>query len=50
MYIHADLVYSHAGYDITSYFRSAFIEVQKKTSESAASDIKEINIKSKRHH
>ena len=29
--IHADLVYSRTGYDITSYFRSAFIEVRKKT-------------------
>ena len=35
--IHADLIYSHAGYDVTSYFRSAFIEVRK-TVENAASD------------
>ena len=27
MYIHAYLLYSRTGYDITSYFRSAFIEV-----------------------
>ena len=35
--IQADLVYSHNGYDVTSYFRSAFIEVRK-TVENAASD------------
>ena len=34
---HADLVYSHTGYYIISYFRSAFIEVRK-TTENAASD------------
>ena len=27
--IHAFLVYRHTGYDVTSYFRSAFIEVRK---------------------
>ena len=30
-------MYSHAGYDFTSYFRSTFIEVRK-TAENAASD------------
>ena len=30
-------VYNHTGYDITSYFRSAFIEVGK-PAENAASD------------
>ena len=28
MDIHADLVYSHAGYDVISYVRLAFIEVR----------------------
>ena len=37
MAIRADLVYSNAGYDITSCFRSAFVEVRK-TAENAASD------------
>ena len=37
-YIQVDLVYSHARYDITSYFRSAFIEGRKKTAENVASD------------
>ena len=27
--IHTDLLYSHTGHDVTSYFWSAFIEVQK---------------------
>ena len=27
--IHAYLVYSHTGYDVASYFQSAFIEVRK---------------------
>ena len=27
--IHADLGYSRNGYDVTSYFRSAFVEVRK---------------------
>ena len=27
MHIHTDRLYSHTGYDLTSYFRSAFIEV-----------------------
>ena len=35
---HADIVYSYAGYDITSYFRSAFIEVRK-TAENSASHV-----------
>ena len=35
--IHADIVFSHAGFDITSCFRSAFVEVRK-TAENAASD------------
>ena len=34
--IHADLIYSLAGYDVISFFRSTFIEVIK-TSENAAS-------------
>ena len=38
MDIHADLVDSHTGYAITSYFRLAFIEVRK-MAENAASDI-----------
>ena len=29
MKIHADLLYSHTGYDVASDFRSAFIEVAK---------------------
>ena len=33
----ADLVYGHTGYDVTSYFLSAFTEVRK-TAEIAASD------------
>ena len=37
MAIRADLVDSNAGYDITSCFRSAFVEVRK-TPENAASD------------
>ena len=28
--IHVNLVYAHPGYDVTSFFRSAFIEVRKK--------------------
>ena len=28
--LHAELVYGHTGYDVTSYFRSVFIEVRKK--------------------
>ena len=31
MDIYADLVYNHTGYYITSYFRSAFIGVRKKS-------------------
>ena len=34
--IHADLVYSRTGYDVTRYFRSAFVEVRK-TAENVAS-------------
>ena len=30
MDIHTELVYSHIGYDVISYFRSAFLEVRKK--------------------
>ena len=37
MNIRADIVFSHTDYDVTSYFRSAYIEVRK-TSENAASD------------
>ena len=37
MDIRADLVYGFTGYDVTSYFRSAFTEVQK-AAENAASD------------
>ena len=33
----ADLVYSNTGYDVTSYFRSAFTEFRK-TADNAASD------------
>ena len=40
--LHADLVYSRTGYDVTSYFRSAFIEVEK-TTENAAVDGVESN-------
>ena len=36
-YIHTDMLYSHTGYDVTSYFRSPFIEVRK-TTENVASD------------
>ena len=39
---HADLVYSHARYDVTSYLRSAFIKVRK-TAENATSDVFESN-------
>ena len=35
--MHADLVYSHTGYDVTSYFRPAFAEVRKMV-KNAASD------------
>ena len=35
--MHADLVYGHTGYDVTSYFRSVFTEVRK-TAEKADSD------------
>ena len=35
--IRPDLVHGHTGYDVTSYFRSAFIEVRKAV-ENAASD------------
>ena len=35
--MHAGIVYSQTGYDITIYFQSAFIEVRK-TAENAASD------------
>ena len=35
--MHADIIYSHIGYDVTNYFRSAFIEVRK-TTENVASD------------
>ena len=34
----ADLIYSHTGYDVISYFQSAFIEVEN-TAENAASDV-----------
>ena len=37
MDIHAYIGYSHTGYNITSDFRSAFIEVREKA-ENAASD------------
>ena len=37
MDIHTDLVFSHAKYDVTSYFQSVFIEVRK-TAENAPSD------------
>ena len=37
MDIHADRIYGHIGYDVTSYFRSAFVKVRK-TAENAASD------------
>ena len=36
-HIHADIVYSHTGQGVTSYFRLAFIDVLK-TAENAASD------------
>ena len=35
--IHTVMSYSHTGYDVTSYFRTAFTEVRK-TAENAASD------------
>ena len=35
--IHEDQFYSLAGYDVTRYFRSSFIEVER-TAENAASD------------
>ena len=38
MDIRVDLVYGRTGYDVTSYFRSAFTEVRK-TAENVASDI-----------
>ena len=38
MDIHADLFYGRTGYDIISYFRSAFIEVRKKMTENTAFD------------
>ena len=34
--IHADQVYSRTEYDITSYFRSAFIDVRKTTQNAAS--------------
>ena len=34
MDIHADIVSSHTAYDVTSYFRSAFIEVRSAASDS----------------
>ena len=37
--IHADLVYNHSGYDVTSKFRSALFEVLTKTAKNAASDV-----------
>ena len=37
MDIQADIVFSHTGYDFTSYFRSTFIEVRK-SARNAASD------------
>ena len=38
MDVHVDLIYNHTGYDVTSYFRSTFIEVRK-MAENAASYI-----------
>ena len=35
--LHANLIYSRTEYDVTSYFRSAFMEVRE-TAENAASD------------
>ena len=35
--IHADILNSHTGYEVISYFRSAFVEVRKKA-ENATSD------------
>ena len=37
MDIHADLVYTQTGYDVISYFQSAFLEA-KKTAENATSN------------
>ena len=37
MNIYADIVYSHSGYDVISYFQSAFIKVRK-TAKIAPSD------------
>ena len=37
MDIQDDLVFSHTGYDVTSYFRLAFMEVRK-TTENATFD------------
>ena len=37
--IHANLVYSPTGYDVTSYFQSAFIEVWKKMVENATTQL-----------